>query len=412
MRHIAPLILFFSSCIHVHAAPVTGGPVSPDGKTKVTINFPEKWRAHNTGGRDGAGLCVFTSIMHAARWQLETPLANFQDLMKKELGGGWPSKVDQMIAKYANGVDYFQYEGRDLLPLSVALKSGRLPSVTYAGRDPHYKGSIAHMVNIVHLDAAWACILDNNFIGPNDLVWMTPQEFFDRWSGRGSGWTVVLLRPPPYPLPTADHWHPATKIAAQQQPGPPQYPEQTSRDAWHYYWQYRQTHPNHLYLFCQENSWSNAPVGAYYLIQNHFRYYHEEHEEWLQPTNPPFTPPIPTPLLDGVFQSDIIADYGVPLHLFPPRAPNEEVWTRQGKKANRDDILALMQPLPPPPPPPPPAPAPSPAPPKPPPAPTPPQPPKPAPAPTPAAPDPSGLWFTILALALLTLHFLHPKEPS
>jgi hypothetical protein len=179
-----------------------GGPVSPDQKTEVQCDLPVSQRTKNVGGTDGAGLCVFTSIGHAARWQNEKRLADFQEKMKKERGGGYPEKVDRMIAKYAKGTQYIQYEGKDPTLLKLALKTGRMPSVTYEGRDPHYgmHSSIAHMVNLVYLDSQQACILDNNFIGENDLVWMSAKEFLDRWSGDG-GWAVVLLAPPPPPVP-------------------------------------------------------------------------------------------------------------------------------------------------------------------------------------------------------------------
>jgi len=181
---------------------VTGGPVAPDGKTEVVCDLPVDQRKKNVGGRDGAGLCVFTSIMHAARWQNETRLANFQDQMRNEPGGGYPEKVDAMVKKYGPGTQYIQYEGKDPSVLEAALKTGRMVCVTYNGHDGvHYGGSIAHMVNLVYLDNQFACVLDNNFIGANDLVWMNRQDFLSRWTGGRDGWAVVLLNPPPPPPP-------------------------------------------------------------------------------------------------------------------------------------------------------------------------------------------------------------------
>jgi hypothetical protein len=105
-----------------------------------------------------------------------------------------------MIAKYGKGTAYLQYEGRDPTILKLALKTGRMPSVTYNGHDPHYgeRVSIAHMVNLIYLDDKQACILDNNFVGENELVWMSVKEFMDRWE---DGWAVILLAPPPPPPP-------------------------------------------------------------------------------------------------------------------------------------------------------------------------------------------------------------------
>lgn len=178
-----------------------GGPTGPDGKTEVTCDLPVSERMRNTGGRDGAGLCVFTSVQNAARYQNETRLVNFQADMRKEPGGGYPAKVDTMIARYGKGTPYLQYEGKDSAVLRAALATGRMPSVTYNGHDPHYRGSIAHMVNLVHLDSRWAVVLDNNFIGEQELVWLTPDDFLQRWRGNGGGWAVVLLAPPPPPVP-------------------------------------------------------------------------------------------------------------------------------------------------------------------------------------------------------------------
>src|SRR5579872_4800306 len=121
----------------------TGGPTGPDGATQVTCDLPVSERMRNVGGRDGAGLCVFTSVQNAARYQNETRLANFQADMREEPGGGYPQKVTAMIAKYGHGMtgaDYLQYEGKDPAILKAALATGRMPGVTYNGHDPHYNG--------------------------------------------------------------------------------------------------------------------------------------------------------------------------------------------------------------------------------------------------------------------------------
>jgi hypothetical protein len=57
------------------------------------------------------------------------------------------------------------------------------------------------MVNLVYLDDQWACVLDNNFVGENDLVWLKTPDFLQRWTGGQNGWAVVLLAPPPPPVP-------------------------------------------------------------------------------------------------------------------------------------------------------------------------------------------------------------------
>jgi hypothetical protein len=179
--------------------PQLGGFVSPDSAATVVCDLPASEKKKNVGGRDGAGLCVFTSIEYCARFQNETRLFDFQRKMRAERGGGWPEKVDQMIAKYAKGVRYAQHTGGDLNFLRLAMRTGRAVGVTYGGSDMHYRGYVAHMVTLAYLDDQWAAITDNNFPGDNELVWMSPAEFEKRWKAGGGGWAVVLLQPPPTP---------------------------------------------------------------------------------------------------------------------------------------------------------------------------------------------------------------------
>jgi hypothetical protein len=181
--------------------PVAGGKTAPQGDEEITCDLPQTEKFRNQGGRDGAGLCVFASITWSARYQNERKLFDLFDKMRQEPGGGYPEKVDRMIAKYGAGAAYVQYEGNDPTILRAALATGRMPCVTYNGHDPHYRGSIAHMVNLVHLSDKWACISDNNFPDDGQHVWMSPDDFFKRWRGGGMGWTVILVSPPPPPPP-------------------------------------------------------------------------------------------------------------------------------------------------------------------------------------------------------------------
>lgn len=171
--------------------PTVGGPVSPDGKHYVACDLPADLRTVNVGGIDGAGLCVPSSIGHAARWQNEKRLWNFQRDWRQEKGGGWPEKVEVMIDKYGKDTSYLQYVGNDPAVLELALKTGRMPAITYGGN---------HMVNVVYLDADWFCVLDNNHVGANELRWHQRDEGLSLWRQGGQAWTVVLLAPrPPAP---------------------------------------------------------------------------------------------------------------------------------------------------------------------------------------------------------------------
>lgn len=188
--------------------PCEGGNVSPDGTEEIQIDVPVELRVKNCGGSDGSGLCVFTSIMHDARFQNVIPLFYFQNYMKKHPGGGYPEKVDRMIASYLqeqglpkDSVLYIQDTTGNAELLKEALKSGRPVGITYDGNDCHYSHSIAHMVTLVHFTDNWAAILDNNFIGQNQIVWMRPQELIKRWKGNSGGWSVILLDAGAPPVP-------------------------------------------------------------------------------------------------------------------------------------------------------------------------------------------------------------------
>ncbi|MCS7166239.1 MAG: hypothetical protein RMI91_01835 [Gemmatales bacterium] len=180
-----------------------GGLRTPDGKA-IRLDYPIERHLRNAVGRDGAGLCVFTSLTHAADWQNVEALQQFRDWMRQHPGGGWPEKVDAMITRLCRerGLpvpQYLQYQGNDISILKLACKTGRMPCVTYcfspAGR---YQGRrIAHMVNLLHADERWFAVLDNNF--PGTVEWMNEEEFRRTFTGLGEGWAIILLAPSPPP---------------------------------------------------------------------------------------------------------------------------------------------------------------------------------------------------------------------
>lgn len=185
-----------------------GGNLAPDGRTEIHCDLPGEHHLQNKGGSDGAGLCVFTSIDHSARWQNVPALIGFRDYMARFPGGGWPEKVDQYIGRICKerGLSkprYVQVENaRDLELLKLACRTGRMPAVTYE-RSPtgRYSGQrIAHMVSMPHCDGVYVSILDNNYPGVTRYEWMTPEEFLRICNPRGF-WAVILLDNPPPPPP-------------------------------------------------------------------------------------------------------------------------------------------------------------------------------------------------------------------
>ncbi len=184
-----------------------GGRVAPDG-TQIQVDYPGDRHVKNVGGSDGAGLCVFTSIQHAADWGGVDVLADFQAFMRKRPGGGYPSKVDAMIKaicaeKGKEVPQYLNVEAADIELIEAALSAGHMVSCTYS-RSPtkRYGGStIAHMVNVVHAHNGQYAILDNNYIGDTRYEWLSRAEF----ESVRPRWVVILLgqspSPPPPPKP-------------------------------------------------------------------------------------------------------------------------------------------------------------------------------------------------------------------
>jgi hypothetical protein len=83
-----------------------------------------------------------------------------------------------------------------------------MPAVTYH-RSPtgRYGGRrISHMVSLVAAGEKWFAVLDNNY--PRSIEWIEPEQFRDCYTGGGSGWAIIPLKPGPPPVPrpaTARH---------------------------------------------------------------------------------------------------------------------------------------------------------------------------------------------------------------
>ena len=155
--------------------PLVGGPQNPDG-TEIQDDLPTRLQVKNRGGSDGAGLLRFGESRHAGRWQNVPPIDGIFEWMRTKPGGGWPEKVDAMIAQLSKekGIakpDYLQVEGDDFELLRTACKTGRMPAVTY-GYSPtgrYGRAHIAHMVNLMHADEKW-CRGARQQLSGNDRV--------------------------------------------------------------------------------------------------------------------------------------------------------------------------------------------------------------------------------------------------
>jgi hypothetical protein len=196
--------LLFRSVATERSSTIAGREFS--GET-ITADLPVSEQLRNRGGRDGAGMCVMTSIEMAARWQGIDSLLGLRDWCANEPGGAWPEKVDRQLHSFCRqrGIAvpaYLQYEGRNPESiLNLCERTGRMACVTY-GYSPRYGRPIAHMINCVKFGAHWAVGLDNNFPGDGNFEWMTQSEFLRRIKHPGgTAWIFVWLAPPPPPVP-------------------------------------------------------------------------------------------------------------------------------------------------------------------------------------------------------------------
>ena len=175
--------------------------VSPDGTEEVMIDLPVSEMLKNTGGTDGAGLCVNTSIEIAGgRWTSDRRVCGLQERSKTAPGGSYPDKVDQQLGQWCPGVDYIQYTGSNIEVLKRIIRTRRAVAITY-GYSSRYGDRVPHMSVLLHLSDKWACVYDVNF--PGTVEWMTPSEFKFRWADvYQGGWAVACVETPPPPIPS------------------------------------------------------------------------------------------------------------------------------------------------------------------------------------------------------------------
>lgn len=174
---------------------------------KISCVLPNDQQMRNVGSKiDGSGMCVFTSIEHAARFQGLEEMRGFRDWAAANYrGGGWPEKVDQLLgawwkAKGLQPIPYVQYEGKapeDLM--KVIDRTGRCACITY-GYSERYGTRIAHMVNCVLYADGAGVVLDNNFVGNDKLEWMDRAELIRRMrldmrGQQGPAWVFCWLTP-------------------------------------------------------------------------------------------------------------------------------------------------------------------------------------------------------------------------
>lgn len=188
------------------------GAQTPDHRGEVITEEPE-WRGvkasapipswmHilNEGGSDGAGLCVIATNVIDGAYQDVPGLNEGKEspvwlMAKRRPGGYYPSKLESLFREAGLQTAWFSAEGsaEELLPVIEYYTGQGIPVGVTMNTGRFYKyQTIAHMVSCIHLDAEWACIVDNN--NPGYYHWMPRDEFARRLTGGSVGWVVALLK--------------------------------------------------------------------------------------------------------------------------------------------------------------------------------------------------------------------------
>ena len=145
------------------------------------VDVPPALRTSNWGG----GSCVHASTVHLLHWQGQHELAAWWRGAYR--GGEHASRLHKRLD--AARLRYAYTVHGDVAFLEWAIRTRRGAGITYFPN---------HAVNLVHLDAEWAGILDNNRV--DEIIWIPRAEFLARWKAYG-GWAWTLVYDPPPPVP-------------------------------------------------------------------------------------------------------------------------------------------------------------------------------------------------------------------
>jgi hypothetical protein len=158
----------------------------PVRKERPTVNLPLALRQSNWWGEDGQGSCTWATMVSLLRWQGRYKTA---DWVRQNCGDGeWPDDMAQRMDQ-AN-IRYAYVANGDVKFLEWACRTRRGCGITIMGG--------GHMVALVHLDAHWAALLDDNAV--ENYIWVPRETLIAEWKA-SNGWAVTPVYTPAAPLP-------------------------------------------------------------------------------------------------------------------------------------------------------------------------------------------------------------------
>lgn len=163
------------------------------------VNLPDNLRQKNWCGN-----CVHCSLVNLLRWQGAYEWADWWVENRGPDGGESPQSMTRKMNEA--GLRFAQTVNGDVSFLHAAIATRRGAAVAVQnGWLYGYRGRIAHMFNLVHLDDKVAGIVDNNF--GNRLIFVDREAFLADWEQFGWAFTPLMGPPAPPQLHTHMlHW--------------------------------------------------------------------------------------------------------------------------------------------------------------------------------------------------------------
>ena len=166
--------------------------------------IPDKYHMRNEGGSDGAGLCVYCSVIMAGATQGVADLAKVKESAlwkhaKSRPGGSYPEKLAKdlnAVYPYEQwGEKWQQYTGTDFGVLEKWSNEGRVVASTMNTGGLYNYQPIHHMINVIGFrSGGYAGVVDNN--EPGVRRWMPAKEFERRAIDGGYAWFFIWDRLP------------------------------------------------------------------------------------------------------------------------------------------------------------------------------------------------------------------------
>lgn len=170
----------------------TKSPEHPSGQV-AAAPIPPALHQKNTGGSDGAGLCVIASVKTAGEYlQLQKDVAALWDYAKRLPGGYYDGKFDRLAKRIAPNLKYGHYHGTDYEVLKRLSDMGLPFGITMDTGELYGNKRVAHMVTGVSFRDDLACYIDNN--SPGMFTWVNKEEWERRSKlATGEFWILALM---------------------------------------------------------------------------------------------------------------------------------------------------------------------------------------------------------------------------